>query len=534
MQSPPPPARDLALIGAGNWGANLARCFDALGALRVIVEPAAATAAALRERFPSVALSTSMAAVLDDPAVRKLVIATPSATHFELAQAALSAGKDVLVEKPMCLSGVEAELLVRLAQERGSTLMVGHLLQYHPCVQKLRELVASNALGRILTISSNRLNLGRFRTDENALYSFAPHDVSLVLSLLDEQLPCSVRCVGASYLKPGVADSTLTVLQFASGALAQLHVSWLNPFKEQKLTVVGTGGMAVFDDTKPWTTKLLIARDYLRFDASRAPIAAANFEAVCVEEREPLALECRHFIDACNERARPRTDGREGLRVLQVLDMAQRSLDRDGERIVSPHEPGYFADPSAIIDEGASIGAGSKIWHFSHVMAGARLGERVSLGQNVFVAGGVTVGNDVKVQNNVSLYAGVELEADVFVGPSSVFTNVKNPRAEVDRRGSYAKTLVKQGASLGANCTVVCGVTLGRYCFIGAGAVVTHDVPDYALMLGNPARRVGWLSRNGQRLVPDAEGRLICPETAERYHQVSSDKLVCLPLSEVP
>jgi UDP-2-acetamido-3-amino-2,3-dideoxy-glucuronate N-acetyltransferase len=532
MRSSPPPVRDLALIGAGNWGRNLARCFEALGALRVIVEPATGTGAALRERFPDAALSSSLAAVLADSAVRKLVIATPSATHFELAQAALSAGKDVFIEKPMCLSGVEAERLVRLAEDRGSTLMVGHLLQYHPCVEKLRELVASNALGRILTITSNRLNLGRFRSDENALYSFAPHDVSLVLSLLDDQLPASVRCVGASYLKPGVADSTLTLLQFASGALAQLHVSWLNPFKEQKLTVVGTAGMAVFDDTKPWAEKLLIARDYLRFDESRSPIAEASFDSVRVEEREPLALECRHFLDACNERTRPLTDGREGWRVLQVLDMAQHSLDRDGERVTSPLDPAYFADPSAIIDDGASIGAGSKIWHFCHVMAGARLGERVSLGQNVFVAGGVTVGNDVKVQNNVSLYAGVELEADVFVGPSSVFTNVKNPRAEVDRSASYVKTLVKKGASLGANCTIVCGVTLGRYCFIGAGAVVTHDVPDYALMLGNPARRAGWLSRSGQRLVPDAEGGLSCPETAERYREISSERLVLQGLSE--
>jgi UDP-2-acetamido-3-amino-2,3-dideoxy-glucuronate N-acetyltransferase len=212
--------------------------------------------------------------------------------------------------------------------------------------------------------------------------------------------------------------------------------------------------------------------------------------------------------------------------------MAQQSLDRDGERVATPNPRGYFADPSAIIDAGASIGTGSKIWHFCHVMAGARLGERVSLGQNVFVAGGVAVGNDVKVQNNVSLYAGVELEADVFVGPSCVFTNVKNPRAEVDRKGSYVKTLVKQGASLGANCTVICGVTLGRYCFIGAGAVVTRDVPDYGLMLGNPARRVGWLSRNGHKLVPDAEGNLICPVTSERYREVAPDRLICLASTE--
>jgi UDP-2-acetamido-3-amino-2,3-dideoxy-glucuronate N-acetyltransferase len=534
MQSrPPSDTRDLALIGAGNWGKNLARCFEELGALRVIVVPDGAEAAALRERFPHLQVSTRYEDVLADQAVRKVAIATPSATHFELAKAALLATKHVLVEKPMCSSVAQARALTKLADSSGSTLMVGHLLQYHPCVDRLRELVAQGALGRILTISSNRLNLGRFRTDENALFSFAPHDLSLVLSLLEDQLPRSVRCVGTSYLKPGVADSTLTILQFAGGALAQLHVSWLNPFKEQKLTVVGTHGMAVFDDTKPWSEKLLISRDYLRFDRSSVARAEAHAEAVQVAEQEPLKLECQHFIRACDERLRPRTDGREGLRVLEVLDMAQRSLDLDGERVTRPLESHYYAEPSAVVADGASVGAGSKIWHFCHVMAGARLGERVSLGQNVFVAGGVEIGDDVKVQNNVSLYEGVQIEAHVFVGPSCVFTNVKNPRAEVSRKGCYEKTLVRRGASLGANCTVVCGVTLGRYCLIGAGAVVTADVPDYALMVGNPARRVGWLSRRGQRLTPAGDEQLICPETGERYRELSPDRLICLGTDDI-
>jgi UDP-2-acetamido-3-amino-2,3-dideoxy-glucuronate N-acetyltransferase len=527
--------RDLALIGAGTWGKNLARCFDALGALHAIVVSSAEEAQTLSGAFGRAAVTTSIADVLADPAVRKVAIATPSVTHFELARAALEAGKDVFVEKPLCLQASHARALTDLAEAAGRTLMVGHLLQYHPCVVELRALVASGVLGSLLTISSNRLNLGKFRTDENALYSFAPHDVSLVLSLLDDQLPESVRCVGTSHLKPGIADSTLTILKFASGALAQLQVSWLNPFKEQRMTVVGTHGMAVFDDGKAWGKKLVLYRDYMSKPA-QALGSQARGELVPVPEREPLLDECAHFLRACDERSRPRTDGREGLRVLQVLDMAQLSLERDGERVTTAalghDDRHYFAHPSAVIDAGATLGAGCKVWHFSHVMAGARIGERTSLGQNVFVAGGVAVGNDVKVQNNVSLYAGVELESDVFVGPSCVFTNVKAPRAEHGRNGNYTKTLVRRGASIGANATVVCGVTLGRYSFVGAGAVVTSNVPDYALVVGNPARQVGWLSRHGERLTAGPDGFMVCPVSGLRYRELSPGLVTCVDLDD--
>jgi UDP-2-acetamido-3-amino-2,3-dideoxy-glucuronate N-acetyltransferase len=530
----PSRSRDLALVGAGDWGKNLARCFDALGALRVIVVPSAGEAEALGGAFSLATITTSIADVLADSAVRKVAIATPSSTHFELARAALHAGKDVFVEKPLSLQAGHASILTDLAEAAGRTLMVGHLLQYHPCVIELRALVAAGVLGKLLSISSNRLNLGKFRTDENALYSFAPHDVSLVLSLLEDQLPESVRCVGTSYVKPGIADSTMTILKFPNGALAQLQVSWLNPFKEQRLTVVGTHGMAVFDDGKPWSDKLVLYRGYMS-KPGQAVGAQARGEPVPVSEAEPLLGECAHFLEACAQRSRPRTDGREGLRVLQVLDMAQRSLERDGERVTPvahARSADYFAHPSAVIDAGALLAAGSKVWHFSHVMAGARIGERTSLGQNVFVAGGVVVGSDVKVQNNVSLYAGVELESDVFVGPSCVFTNVKNPRAEHSRKGSYTKTLVRRGASIGANATVVCGVTLGRYCFVGAGAVVTADVPDYALVVGNPARQLGWISRHGERLTPDQDGRMTCPVSGLHYRELSPGTLTCLDLDE--
>lgn len=177
----------------------------------------------------------------------------------------------------------------------------------------------------------------------------------------------------------------------------------------------------------------------------------------------------------------------------------------------------YYIHPTAVVDNGAHIGDGCHIWHFSHLMPGCRLGENCSIGQNVFIAAHVELGKNVKVQNNVSIYEGVICEEDVFLGPSMVFTNVINPRAAVIRKHEYKKTLVKKGATIGANATIICGVTIGKYAFIGAGAVVTKDVPDYALLVGNPARQTGWMSEHGSRLEFDANGTALCPGSGEVY-----------------
>jgi UDP-2-acetamido-3-amino-2,3-dideoxy-glucuronate N-acetyltransferase len=180
-------------------------------------------------------------------------------------------------------------------------------------------------------------------------------------------------------------------------------------------------------------------------------------------------------------------------------------------------QKGYFAHPSAIVDEGCKIGNGTKIWHFSHIMPNCKIGDNCNIGQNVVVSPEVILGNNVKVQNNVSIYTGVECEDDVFLGPSMVFTNVINPRSAVNRKNQYLKTLVKKGASIGANVTLVCGIEIGRFAFVGAGAVVTKTVADYALVLGNPAKQTGWMSEYGHKLIFNKEGIAICDESKEKY-----------------
>ena len=200
---------------------------------------------------------------------------------------------------------------------------------------------------------------------------------------------------------------------------------------------------------------------------------------------------------------------------------------------MSEKDKPYFVHESAYVDEGAEIGEGTKMWHFAHIMGGAKIGRKCIFGQNTMVAGGVTIGNNVKVQNNVAIYTGTVVEDDVFLGPSCVLTNVTNPRSQVVRHSLYEKTVLRRGVTVGANATVVCGVELGRYTFVAAGAVVASDTPDYALMAGVPARRVGWMSRHGHRLGdPDADGVMVCPESGYRYRQMPGGTLRCLDLDE--
>jgi UDP-2-acetamido-3-amino-2,3-dideoxy-glucuronate N-acetyltransferase len=525
---------NLAVVGNGYWGKNLVRNFFELGALRTICDGNPLVEANVLEKYPKIAFCRDYSEVLSDDEIHAVVLATPAALHFDMAKHALQAGKDVFVEKPLALSAAEGSELVELASKNRRILMVGHILRYHPAVRKLKELIDSGSLGRIEYVYSNRLNMGKIRTEENILWSFAPHDISVVLGLLGEE-PESVTCEGGYYLSRSVADVTLSHLTFASGVLAHVFVSWLHPFKEQRLVLIGSEKMAVFDDAA--SDKLVLYPHRVEWKDRIPNAVKAESEPVALEAAEPLRNECRHFLDCMVSRRSPLTDGREGLRVLRVLNACQKSLE--GHRAVSvavqpvpPNKP-YFVHPTAIVDEPCEIGAGTKIWHFSHIMKGVKIGERCIFGQNCQVADNVVIGNNVKVQNNVSIYTGAEIEDDVFLGPSCVLTNVTNPRSQVIRHSLYEKTVLRRGATVGANATIVCGIELGRYCFIGAGAVVAKDVPDYALLVGNPARRVGWMSRHGHRLPgPDADGVMRCPESGFRYRELKPGALRCLDLDE--
>jgi UDP-2-acetamido-3-amino-2,3-dideoxy-glucuronate N-acetyltransferase len=519
--NPPENIPSIAVIGTGYWGKNLVRNFFNLGALHTICDADAETIENFKEKYPGINGVTSYSDILTNTDIKGVVISTPAEMHAIMAKEALLAGKDVYIEKPLCLHESDGVELNELALKNKRVLMVGHLLWYHPAVIKLKELIDSGELGRIQYIYSNRLNLGKLRREENVLWSFAPHDISVILGLLGEE-PETIQAQGGNYLHQKIADTTVTLLNFASGVKAHIFVSWLHPFKEQMLVVVGDSKMAVFNDTVPWDEKLTLYPHSIKWSGN-IPVAdkAAAIPVPLVED-EPLRAECAHFIHCMNTRKSPRTDGNEGLRVLKVLNCCQKALETEKSVTLNdlvPLSRDYFVHHSSVVDENVQIGSSTKIWHFSHILSKSKIGRNCNIGQNVVVGPNVTIGNNCKIQNNVSVYDGVTLEDDVFCGPSMVFTNVMNPRSAVPRKDAFLSTLVKRGATLGANCTIVCGNTMGAYAFVGAGAVVVANVPDYALMVGNPARQIGWVSMHGERLdLPlEGDGEAVCRQTGDVY-----------------
>ncbi|PLX29439.1 MAG: oxidoreductase [Alphaproteobacteria bacterium] len=510
----------IAVVGCGYWGKNLVRNFHELGALKAVCDGYAPQAQKMAETYGVPALSFEE--VLKDPEIQGVVIAAPAELHHDLAKKVLLADKHVFVEKPLSLEVKNAEELCQLAQEQQKILMVGHLLQYHPAFLELKNRVGKGDIGKLQYLYSNRLNFGKIRQEENSLWSFAPHDISMILSIAKQE-PESVYATGSCHVNAHIHDTTMTHLHFKNGVDAHVFVSWLHPFKEQKLVVVGSEGMFVFDDGQPWAEKLQFYPHKVNWVEGVPTPDKAACEYIALENSEPLKLECAHFLESISKQTAPRTDGQEGLRVLKVLDAAQKSLGQ--KKSLEPtssfqNDLKYFAHATAAIDSGCDIGVGSKIWHYSHILSGTKIGKNAIIGQNVMIGPDVVVGDQCKIQNNVSLYKGITLEEGVFCGPSCVFTNVNTPRACIERKDQYKPTHVEKWVTIGANATIICGVRLGAYSLIGAGAVVTKDVKPHTLMVGNPARQIGWVTHAGEVLRED----MTCPREGRKY-QVVGDTL---------
>jgi UDP-2-acetamido-3-amino-2,3-dideoxy-glucuronate N-acetyltransferase len=504
----------IGLIGLGYWGKNHLRTLHEEGVLHTACDTSEIVIKERKKELPTVNYTMSFHDLINNSEITAIVIAGPAIVHFELAKAAINAGKDVFVEKPLSLTAKEGKILVDLAQRENRILMVGHILQFHPALIKLKEMVVKGQLGKIEYIYSNRLNIGKLRTEENILWSFAPHDISTILMLAGEE-PTTVSSFGGDYISKGIHDTTLTTLEFKNGIKSHIFVSWIHPYKEQKLVVVGSKSMAVFDDVSK--DKLCVYPHKIEWVDGTVPVVQkAECEVIPTEKGEPLRLEIQHFVDCVINRKKPKTDGEEGLRVLRILEAAEESISK---KMIITREPqkNYFVHDTACVDDAVTIGAGTKVWHYSHILKNCHIGNNCVFGQNVSVGPNVKIGNNVKVQNNISIYEKVEIEDDVFCGPSMVFTI--NPRSFIERKSEFKKTLVKKGSTIGANATIVCGNTLGEYCLIAAGAVVTKDVPAYSLMVGVPAKQVGWVCKCGVTLKKFENNKAICSDCGIKYEK---------------
>jgi UDP-2-acetamido-3-amino-2,3-dideoxy-glucuronate N-acetyltransferase len=321
-------SQNIAIVGCGYWGKNLVRNFAQLGVLRSICDANPVALQAQAALYPSVRPIANFQEILNDDNIQGVVVATPAALHYEQVKQALLHDKHVFVEKPLALRYREGQELVDLADARGLVLMAGHILEYHPAVEMLKQVIARGDLGEIWYIYSNRLNLGKVRTEENILWSFAPHDISVISTLVGAE-PIATSSMGSNYLQPGIADVTVTNLVFENGVRAHIFVSWLHPYKEQRLVVVGDRKMAVFDDTAR-DGKLKIYDKGIEWQGG-APVARQTAETTLFfDTTEPLRLECQHFVDCIASGARPLTDGANALRVLKVLEASQLSLERGG------------------------------------------------------------------------------------------------------------------------------------------------------------------------------------------------------------
>jgi UDP-2-acetamido-3-amino-2,3-dideoxy-glucuronate N-acetyltransferase len=360
--------RNIAVVGAGYWGKNLVRNFSQLGVLKTVCDAEPQTRQQILEDYPDVAVADDFRATLNDPDIEGVVIAAPAAQHFHLARAALNAGKHVFVEKPLSLTYNDGDALVRLAAEQGRALFVGHILNYHPAVIRMKAMINEGKIGRLQYIYSRRLSLGKIRREENILWSFAPHDISVVLGIVGEE-PVYVDSVGNNFLHARIPDVTMTNLKFPSGIGAHIFVSWLNPFKEQRLVVVGSEGMLVFDDTLSVEEKLVLYPHTINWkDGAPVPVKAdsQSIDLSAIWE-EPLRAECRAFLSAMETGQPPLTSGEEGLRVLRILEISQHSLEekeKAADQVKPPVEaspsPSYFVHPSAVVDDGPRLVRGRR------------------------------------------------------------------------------------------------------------------------------------------------------------------------------
>lgn len=517
----------LAVVGLGARGQATAEAARSAGALAAIcdVDPVVLvdTARALGE----VRVDADYLRLLQAGDINAVALCSPPETWDGMVEAALRAGKDVYLDAPLVLPLAHGRRLLERVAEGRRVLMSGPVLRFAPVVEHLLATVRSGRLGPLRYLHGRHFKTGSTAAEPPSDAGLSVTLSHLVVELVDAS-PGRVLTRATAWRSARHPDVTETLLDVPGGPRVLLHAASADAFGPAfELEVVGELGAARLwraPDDRLHLTLTMFAPDG---EPTDVPPPSMGTEA--------RAASLRHFFEAVATR-RPSLQGPDGLLALwRLVSAAQRSLDAGAEVLfgdappAAPQSapsaptlaPGVYLHPTVQMDGPCEIGEGTKIWHFSKLLGPLTIGRQCSFGQNVVIERHVTIGDNVKVQNNVSIYSGVILEDDVFCGPSMVFTNIGTPRSHYPRKGQYTTTRVRRGASIGANATVVCGHTLGQYCFVGAGAVVTRDVPDFALVYGNPARVMGFTCYCGARLplgtTPGERQSATCADCDRRY-----------------
>jgi UDP-2-acetamido-3-amino-2,3-dideoxy-glucuronate N-acetyltransferase len=425
----------IAVVGAGRWGKNHIKTLSEIGHLGGIIETDSTKKKEFQKLYPDVPFYNTVQETLDSD-FNGYVVATPAPTHFEVTRFLIENNKNVLVEKPIALKSEHAKILVDMAEQNNVKLMVGHVLLYHPAIRKIKEMLTDGAIGKLQYMYSNRLNLGTVRTEENILWSFAPHDVSIFQYFVG-QMPSSSISEGGTFLQPGVHDSTVTILHYPDNVVAHIFVSWLHPFKEHRLVVIGSKGMISFEDSSA-KKELLFYEKGIDWIKGEPIMRDGAIKKIKYDHKMPLTEELLHFVDCIDNSKTPLTDARLGMDVLTILEKAQKSLTKQRvDSSVARKEKNYFIHETAGIGDNVKIGKGTKVWHNSQIQSGAVIGEDCVIGHNCFVGSKAKLGKGVKLESNIDVWDLVTLEDYVFVGPSAVFTNDINPRAGIQNQNIH-------------------------------------------------------------------------------------------------
>lgn len=488
--------QNIAVVGLGYWGPNLVRntLSQTNANLAAVCDLNPDTFKKLKYLPEKTNKLTNIEDILNDESINIVIIATPTPTHYELAKQCLEAGKHVLVEKPLTLREEESLDLIVLAAEKGLKLGVGHTFLYTAAVEKMKEIIDSEEIGNILHIHSHRLNLGLFQRDTNVIWDLFPHDVSIILHILNSKLPDRVFAHANSHYSKGVEDTALAVLNFNNSVSAYLYASWIDPNKVRKFTVVGDKKMIVFDDIE-LTEKIKVydrgfEQPYQDYPGFLTAYRYGDIRIPKIGDGEALHKELAHFISCVESGGDILTDGNNGYRVVRALNMIQDAADSDR----SSKEQEAYKSYGNIRD--VELGEGIKIWQPKLVnLYECKIGDYTSIGAFVEIQKRAYVGKNCKISSNSFICEGVNIEDNVFIGHNVTFTNDKYPRSTnpdgtkiTDKDWTPIPTYVKGGASIGSGSTILPGVTIGENSLIGAGSVVTKDIPQNTIAYGNPAK----------------------------------------------